>query len=373
MIKKLEIGIIGSGIFGLSIACKLSSIAKNIDVYEREEKILNGATRYNHNRHHAGYHYPRSPATVNQCKLSNESFFSIYKNALDFKFRNFYVISKYDSRITPKRFETFCKLHGLPINEIVLPKEIFNLDNVKKGYLVKEGIYNFSKLKDILKKRVNSKKNIKIINNSFVISKIDQQKFLSIYDKNLRKSYSKKYDIIINASYSNINDFVEDETNKIYLEYNLQEMIKLSLPSNTLKFPIERFGATVLDGNFPSILPNAEKKNEYLFAHVKYSQLIKKHGKDCPVDLGKQIKINSDHLNIIQKSSKYLTILNQAKYKSSFFVVRAVKINKKTDERTSEVIKYKNGNYSIFSSKIVTVESVANATLNDIKISYSIC
>jgi len=371
MIKKLEIGIIGSGVFGLSIACKLSSIAKNIDVYEREEKILNGATRYNHNRHHAGYHYPRSPATVNQCKLSNESFFSIYKNALDFKFRNFYVISKHDSRITPKRFEIFCKLHGLSINEIVPPKEIFNLDNVDKGYLVKEGIYNFSKLKDILNKRINSKKNIKIINNSFVISKIDKQKFLNIYDKNLKKTI-KKYDIIINASYSNINDFIEDERNKIFLEYNLQEMIKLSFPNNKLNFFLERFGATVLDGNFPSILPNAEKKNEYLFAHVKYSQLIKKKGKHCPVDLSKQIKINSDHLNIIQKSSKYLTILNQAKYNGSFFVVRAVKLNKKTDERTSEVIKYKNGNYSIFSSKIVTVENVAKATLEDIKISYSV-
>lgn len=369
MIKKLEIGIIGSGIFGLSIACKLSSIAKNIDVYEKEKKILNGATRYNHNRHHAGYHYPRSSATVDQCKLSSESFFSIYKNALDFKFKNFYVISKKDSRITPRRFETFCKLNGLHINEIVPPKEIFNLDNVDKGYLVKEGIYNFSKLKDILKKRVNSNKNIKIKNNSFIKSKIDKQKFLNVYDKNLRKNYNKKYDIIINASYSNINDFIEDEKNKIFLEFNLQEMIKLSFQYDKLRFPLYRFGATVLDGNFPSILPNAEKKNEYLFAHVKYSQLIKKKGNHCPVDISKKIKIDSNHQNIIQKSKKYLTILNQAEYKSSFFVVRSVKINKKTDERTSEIIKYSNGNYSIFSSKIVTVESVAKAILDDIKIS----
>jgi hypothetical protein len=372
MIKKLEIGIIGSGIFGLSIACKLSSIAKNIDVYEKEAKILNGATRYNHNRHHAGYHYPRSSATVDQCRLSNESFFNIYKDALDFKFRNFYVISKHDSRITPKRFETFCKLHGLSINEISPPKEIFNLDNIDKGYLVKEGIYNFYKLKDILLKRVNSNKNITIKKNSHVASKIDKQKFLNVYDKNLKENYTKKYDIIINASYSSINDFIEEERNKIFLEYNLQEMIKLSFPSNKLKFPLERFGATVLDGNFPSILPNAEKKAEYLFAHVKYSQLIKKKGKICPVSLSKKIKINSEHLKIFQKSSKYLKILNQAKYKDSFFVVRAVKINKKTDERTSEVIKYNNGNYSIFSSKIVTVENVAKATLDDIKISYSI-
>lgn len=372
MIKKLEIGIIGSGVFGLSIACKLSSIAKNIDVYEKEEKILNGATRYNHNRHHAGYHYPRSSPTVDQCRLTNESFFSIYKNALDFKFRNFYVISKHNSRITPKRYESFCKSHGLSINEIVPPKEIFNLDNVDKGYLVKEGIYNFYKLKDILLKRINSKKNITIKKNSFVTSKVDKQKFLNVYDRNLKENYSKKYDIIINASYSNINDFIEEKNNKIFLEYNLQEMIKLSFPNNKLKFPIERFGATVLDGNFPSILPNAEKKSEYLFAHVKYSQLIKKKGKNFPVDLSKQVKINSDYQNIIQKSSKYLTILNQAKYNGSFFVVRAVKINKKTDERTSEVIKYKNGNYSIFSSKIITVESIAKATLDDIKISYSV-
>ena len=136
MIKKLEIGIIGSGVFGLSIACKLSSIAKNIDVYEREEKILNGATRYNHNRHHAGYHYPRSSATVDQCRLSNESFFSIYKNALDFKFRNFYVISKNDSRITTKRFESFCKLHDLlPIG---LPLFPFHFSCLKEYLFLQE-------------------------------------------------------------------------------------------------------------------------------------------------------------------------------------------------------------------------------------------
>ena len=72
---KFKISIIGSGAFGLSIALEL---AKNknfeVTVFEKNNKILEGATFANHNRHHYGYHYPRSLDTIRQINTSKEIF-----------------------------------------------------------------------------------------------------------------------------------------------------------------------------------------------------------------------------------------------------------------------------------------------------------
>ena len=57
----MKIAIIGAGIFGITAAIKLSKFKDfNVDVFEKCNSIFQGATYANHNRHHYGFHYPRS-------------------------------------------------------------------------------------------------------------------------------------------------------------------------------------------------------------------------------------------------------------------------------------------------------------------------
>ena len=59
-----------------------------------------------------------------------------------------------------------------------------------------------------------------------------------------------------------------------------------------------------------------------------------------------------------------MKILDKAKLIGSFRVIRAVNIDKESDSRKSEIITHKNGNLSIFSGKIITVETIGKEISN---------
>ena len=145
MTNNLKVCVIGGGIFGLTAAIYLSKFSKEIKVFDKNNSILNGATKFNHNRHHFGYHYPRSLDTALQCINAKKDFDKFYRNSIDYSFRNFYAISKNNSKITFKKFENFCKKASLRFNNVSAPKNIFNSDLISQCYNVREGVYNFSK------------------------------------------------------------------------------------------------------------------------------------------------------------------------------------------------------------------------------------
>ena len=347
--KSLNVCVIGGGIFGLTIALHLSKYCKSIKVFESNSNILNGATKFNHNRHHFGFHYPRSIDTARQCLDAIKDFNRYYKDTIDYSFQNYYAISKRNSKIDYSFFEKFCNKVGLNFREIQTPNYLFNESKISKCYLVKEGVYNFDKIKSIILKRLRDKRNIRVIKNSSIKSFVDIDKNIMLRKNN--RMTEEKFDLIINATYSNLNNHIYHMKNKLLMEYNLQEMCKLKIHG-------KRFGSTVLDGEFPSILPVAGSKNEYLFAHVKFSQLIKKVSKKMPNEI-----LNKKYISNLNKtfneSKKYLNVLNKSKIIGNFKVIRSVNVDSQKDSRKSEIIQHKNGNFSIFSGKIITVENLA--------------
>lgn len=60
--------VVGGGIFGCTIAVELARAGLAVDLFERRHDILLGASRGNQGRLHAGYHYPRSMATVRELR-----------------------------------------------------------------------------------------------------------------------------------------------------------------------------------------------------------------------------------------------------------------------------------------------------------------
>jgi hypothetical protein len=362
MKKNLNIGIIGGGIFGITAAIYLSKLAKNIVIFEKKKDILLGATKFNHNRHHYGYHYPRSQETAEQCLKAKKVFNKFYQKALDFNFKNYYAIAKKNSRINFDHFNDFCFRNKISAKNVDVPEKIFNSQEISKCYLVDEGIYNYEILSNILKKRLKEITNIKILKEAKISTHIDKSKKIKL-KKNNQKKETYNFDLIVNATYENINEFILHDKNKIKLEYNLQEMCKIDIPG-------PRFGATILDGFFPSILPNSGEKSKYLFAHVKYSQLIKLQSFSIPRSLRRIKNIQSNRKEIFDNSKKYLKILSNAVYDNSFFVIRAVNVDNLTDKRTSEIIKYDNGNLTIFSGKIICAEEIGTKLYENIKKEY---
>ena len=59
--------VVGAGVFGLSSALALTNYGFQVDVKEKSDNILNGASSINQYRLHKGYHYPRSKETAQEC------------------------------------------------------------------------------------------------------------------------------------------------------------------------------------------------------------------------------------------------------------------------------------------------------------------
>ena len=348
---RFKIAIIGSGAFGLSTAIHLSELKNSrVVVFEQHKDLFYGATYANHNRHHYGFHYPKSQSTIDQINKSKKEFENKYSEACRFDFKNLYAISRESKKVTSKKYENFLNKNELVYNKTKIDDKIFNKKKIHSVYEVHEGIYDF----DIFRKKVlaNLKKTKVIIKTNHELVKINKRKSeYELFFNYNGKIISESFDIVINATYSNINKIISMlKIPNINLEYNLQELAIISFKR------IKRIGVTIMDGNYPSILPLG-KTNYHLFAHVIESQLIKENSKNN--NLFKNNFITTNFTNTKNVSQKYLKLLDQAIYHKSIISCRVVN-NNKNDARKSEIIEHTNNFYSIFGAKIITCIETAN-------------
>jgi len=346
---KLKISIIGAGAFGLSAALVLSE-NKNLDItiYEKNNKILDGATFANHNRHHYGFHYPRSEETIQEINISKNIFEFYFKKSCLFNFPNFYAISKNNSKISSDLYENFLIQNNLEYKSIPIDKKIFNKNIIDKVFQVNEGIYEFTEMKKVYESRLKkSKVKIKLCH-KLVDADINKKNILKFETIKGRKVLHS--DVVINATYANFNDIISLfrlKNNKS--EYNLQEFAIISFKNN------DRIGLTVMDGNFPSVLPIGNT-HYHLLAHVSESQLIKEI--NLKNNLYKNNYIFTNYNLILNESKKYLSLLENSIYHRSLLSSRVV-VKNTNDTRTSDIIEHGKGFYSIFGAKIISSQYIA--------------
>jgi hypothetical protein len=327
-----KILIIGGGIFGCSISLELSKSGFDITLLEKDSDIMNNASKNNHNRVHYGYHYPRSIETATQSLDGLLSFLMSYKESIVSDFPNYYSISKNQSQISSTEYKNFCNKAGISYYSEYPSSNIVNPLLIEDSFRVEEPIFDWEILKNIIKdKLINSQ--VKLNLNT----KFDQ-------------SYLKKYDFIINCTYSNIN-----EVNKIMglplLKFKLQDVI---IP--IFEYKHSKIGLTVMDGPFCSIMPKGNIPNQFLLYHAKYS--ILKETEEISLSPLENIEYN---LEMIKKdSSNYFPFLKDVKFIDYWRTTRAIPIVE-NDERLSKIITYSsNPNFiTIFSGKISTCIKVA--------------
>ena len=326
-----KIAIIGAGIFGCSIALELDKEGYDIVLFEKEDDIMQLATKNNHNRIHYGYHYPRSLETVKQSLDGLLSFLTKYSDAIVFGFENYYSIAKDNSLTNASQFKEFCKEAGIGFKSKFPEKEIMNRELLEDSFLVEEPIYDWEKLQSIVKVRISNSK-IKI-------------KLKSDFTKSV-----ESFDFIINCTYTKINNIC-DFMNLPSQKFKMQDVL---IPIFESK--IERVGLTVMDGPFCSVMPKGFEKNKFLLYHAKYSVLEEKLDENLLNDA--ELKYCTE--KIINDSTRYFPFLKEATFNQYWRSNRAIPINN-NDQRTSEIITYKeNLNFiTIFSGKVTTSVKIA--------------
>tara|TARA_B100000575_G_C23135770_1_gene659780 strand:- start:1956 stop:2993 length:1038 start_codon:yes stop_codon:yes gene_type:complete len=330
----MKIAIIGSGFFGCSLAINLSKKFQ-VDLYERENTIFNGASSCNQFRYHSGYHYPRSQKTVNEISKSKKDFITFFGENVFKKTKNYYSIAK-NSKINFKKYSKFLKKNNLYHKEIDI---LSNVPTIEKSIIVDEKILDFFQTKKKLLKEIGRNK-------------------INLYlNKEFKKSNLKNYDKVLIATYSNNNYVLSNLGIKKLAtkKYQLVEKIVIQLPKEYRKKSY-----VVVDGNFVCVDPFLGT-NYHLLSDVKLSKLetleskfpIFKSYKKKYLNKGiiKNKKISNFNA-FISNSSQYLPFLKKAKYIGSMFVVRAIEINKEnTDERVTSITYHSKKIISIFSGK----------------------
>ncbi len=360
---KKKVGIIGGGIFGLSCSMSLDK-THDVTVFDQASDIMAGATYANHNRHHLGFHYPRSPETAQQCLESRKDFEKIYGACCVNNFSNFYCVSKEDSKTTAEEYIHFCDQLGLKYCEEWPAEGVLDQSKISLCLKTEEGVYDFLTLKQLMKERLAKTSTIEVkLNHRVVGGSIETggEKKLIVESEEELKSYT--FDFVISAMYANHNQFCDwFGFQKRLLQFNLQELCIIDLPVD------EPLGITIQDGPFPSFLPLGFSKNRCLFAHVESSQLIRCVSQGNARLLSEVLYVESNWEKTRETSANYIPILNMAKYVRSLVVDRVVDANQMdTDARLTETISHGSGCWSIFAAKIITCESTAKRIAGEIR------
>jgi hypothetical protein len=301
----LKVKVIGAGIFGCSIAIELAKVGCDVTLVEKNNDIMSGASKCNHNRIHFGFHYPRSIETAKESLDGLVLFLMRFKDSIVSDFDNYYFVEK-NSKVTSKQYLDFCDEVGVHYDFESPSKNIINYDSIDMSLKVLEPVFDYRAIKDKLKSDLlKYKVNVKL-NNKF--------------------NRNDNYDYIINSSYGNIND-VNKELGVSKINVKLQDVI---IPIFEKKH--KRIGLTIMDGPFCSIMPKGFEDNKFLLYHVEESV-----GSETTSDtLDRNFDVEKQVDKIYSESKKYYPFLNDIKPIDYWRTLRALPIND-NDERLSEI------------------------------------
>jgi len=117
MTTNFRVAIIGSGWYGCHLALSLAKRGLIVDLYDKDDKIFNGASRFNQNRLHEGYHYPRDYETRRQSKVGFDYFLKTYPALVEKIEENIYAVARKNSLIDFETYKTIMLSNNLSFEE----------------------------------------------------------------------------------------------------------------------------------------------------------------------------------------------------------------------------------------------------------------
>lgn len=319
---KYDILIIGGGFYGLYLANFYANKRLSVVVLEKNNDILTRASQNNQARVHNGYHYPRSITTALQSSLSYPKFVKEFKNCIYDEFENYYLISNFRSKVSSSYFENICRKINIPLFKTNDLDDLVNHSSISSVYKVREGVFDFKKIKKLLLDRVR-KNNIEIKYNADVNKIIKNHKKSNfIVSTILGELYSATK--VINCTYSNIN-LLHHRINipLINLKHEITETCIVK-PKGFFK----NKGLTVMCGPFFSSLPFPAYKGRNTFTHVAYTPHYTWNDTARyynPEDIFDNYKKRSNWKKMILDASKYITNINDFfSYEKSSWEVKTI-------------------------------------------------
>ncbi len=331
--------VVGGGIFGSTAAVSLANNGYDVEIHEKQSDIMMCASNINQYRLHKGYHYPRSSDTALECNKGLKTFKRKYEQSvLNGSIEHYYCIASEDSLISSEEYLEFLDEHRLNY------KIVDSIKNTDLTVKVEEELFDSQVLRQSVKKKLFANNiNIKINHES---------------DK---KSFNL-YDVIIFATYSNINQYLNKKINYQF-EVCEKPVVKLS----------DRYknkSIVVMDGPFMCLDPYGTTDYHVLGnvvhaiheTNIGTAPIIK--NKKLSNYINKGIIYQPDITNIdkfIETGERFFDDFSNLEHIGSMFTVRAVlKDREHDDARPTLVEKHGDNMFTLFSGKIDTCVDASN-------------
>ncbi len=347
----MRIAVVGAGIFGITTTVRLASQGISVDLFEEKEDILSAASGINQFRLHRGYHYPRSPRTVQECIESEAEFRQEFAESIvnSSNEAHFYCISTDKSLVTADEYLRFCRSFNLEVQEAHCPF-------IDPGHI--------SLCVKVPEKRID----ISLLRKS-AVKKLAHKKIRIILGTKATPSILQNYDFVVLATYAQYNELAWQLTGKKKkLQFELCEKPVVTMPTGFQKVSI-----VVMDGPFMCIDPFISGSTHVL-GNVVWAihqekvgyRLNPKKNLAPLLNLGIVRRPSVSHYDkFIESGSRFIPQLRQAQYQGSMFTIRTVLPHiHSTDARPTMVERLDERTISIFSGKLGTCVSAANQVLD---------
>ena len=334
----MKILVVGAGIFGCTVATHLSRKGYVVDLADKQDSIMRGATTANQLRLHRGFHYPRSPETIEECQRGVETFREEYGAAVDYGGQQFYAISREGSKTNAQQYIHTCVQNDLTLINAAPPFDMF-YDYIDGIWEVSEAHINLPVLRNMVQFNLwHSGVNVYL-------------------NQEVTKEDFKDYDKVILATYGQTS-WASDHLP--FYNFELIEKPVVRLWEENWK----KNSLVVLDGPFFSIDPLLGTSYHLLghvdhCIHAYYEGFTPNFwGEAIPIDLVNKGLIRADYLAGISAIDHFVGGLEgyiggDLEHVGSYFTIRVVKAGvDDTDERPTIVTQIDDKLIDVFSGKI---------------------
>ena len=341
-----KIAVIGGGIFGTVAALELAAVGHEVTIFEKEELILSKGTKNSQNRLHLGLHYPRDLDTARQSVTGFQSFQNRFPNSVDLDFPNYYALALKDSKTDLSNFLKFANEAKIDIKEVQMDylKDLgINPEDYAGIWLCNEGVIDISILRSLIQDEIK-KSTVKILTKTEIVH-AESNGSWHLWDQDHRVS---KFDLVFRCTYGSDRMTINQTDHKIR-NYEFHKTAILNVELNQ-----PRFGFTIIDGDFLTILPDGKSKNSLVYA-PSISTLLRSEGINYPEewDTLSEAEFAVLCIKLSERVEKWTPGVRINKVNGAMLAVRSIQPNvSDTDRRTSSIVSISDNFYDVWSGKI---------------------
>ncbi|HKD85557.1 MAG TPA: FAD-dependent oxidoreductase [Terriglobales bacterium] len=336
MTHKSKIAIAGAGIYGATTAIRLAEQGHEVHLFD-PLGVLNAASGINQFRIHSGYHYPRSPETIEETMGARAEFLESFAPAIVRNSRHYYAIPHEGSQTPPEIFERVMSEHKIPLRPC--RPEWMNFDFIDKCYEVEEHIYDPEILREELTKKIELLR-------------------LRLHHHEFRQDMRGDFDFVVWATYG------LGASRGLFksVKYQVAEKILIELPAQ-----LRGISLVVVDGPFTAFDPYGSSERS-MWGSAKHSNHWTTTDPSEPIPEQYRLLLNGPRFEPISwtrhEAMRKDAILAvpasaEAKYLGSRFTIRVVENNPAQDRRTLYVQETAPREIHIFSGKVVSAVKAA--------------